>query len=384
MHITYITETYPPEINGVSLSVARTVDFLRNRGHTVDIVRPRQPHEGPLNTAMEWRTAGVPIPMYRDLRFGLAKASAMRQRLQWQQPDVVHIATPGPLAWVAARVAQNLGIPVSTDFRTNFHLYSNYYGLSLLSPVILRALRGFHNQGLRTHVPTAALRAQLDKQGFKNLAVIGRGVDTDRFHPARHSPSLRDQFAGADGPLLLHVGRLAQEKNVQLALQAFQALRSELPQARMVVVGDGPQREQLQRRHPDVHFVGMQQGEALARYYASADLFLFPSLSDTFGNVVPEALASGVPVVAFDTGAAAELVRDSGAGLVAAPDRPQDFIEATCSLGSRYQYLALMRKRARAVAMTISWEQVLAPFEHSLMEVAHALASAQNAQTRAA
>ncbi|MGC4060202.1 MAG: glycosyltransferase family 1 protein [Aquabacterium sp.] len=384
MHITYITETYPPEVNGVSLSAARAVSFLRDRGHTVDIVRPRQPHEGPLNTAMEWRTAGVPLPMYPDVRFGLASVSTLRQRLQWQQPDVVHIATPGPLAWAAARAAHNLGLPISTDFRTNFHLYSNYYGLGLLSPLILRALRGFHNMGQRTHVPTAALHAQLARQGFKNLTVVGRGVDTNRFHPARHSPALRDQFAGTNGPLLLHVGRLAQEKNVQLALRAFQTLRTEMPEARMIVVGDGPQRAQLERRHPDVHFVGMQHGETLARYYASADLFLFPSLSDTFGNVVPEALASGLPVLAFDMGAAAELVRDSGAGLVVSPDKPQDFIAAACSLASRYQHLALMRKRARAVAMTISWEQALAPFEHSLMEVAHALTSAQNAQTRAA
>jgi glycosyltransferase involved in cell wall biosynthesis len=228
------------------------------------------------------------------------------------------------------------------------------------------------------------LREQLARHGFNNLTVVGRGVDTDRFHPARQSQSLRDQFVGPNAPLLLHVGRLAEEKNVQLALRAFKALRAELPQARMVVVGDGPQRAKLERRYPDVHFVGMQHGETLARYYASADLFLFPSLSDTFGNVVPEALASGLPVVAFDAGAAAELVRDSGAGLVVAPDSPQDFISATCTLASRHQYLALMRKRARAVAMTISWEQVLAPFEHSLMEVAHALASTQNAQTRAA
>lgn len=381
----YITETYPPEINGVSLTAERTVQFLRHQGHEVDLIRPRQASEAHHQSPNEWRTAGWPIPMYPDLRFGWASVARLRERFRQQQPSVVHLATPGPLAWAAQRAATQLGIPTTTDFRTNFHVYSRYYGLSWLSPLILKALRHFHHASQCTFVPTADVLEQLSAEGFSRLELIGRGVDTERFHPKHRDSALRDSFGiRNDAPLLLYVGRLAREKNVDLALRAYTAVKAGTPHATMVVVGDGPARSRLERQYPDVRFVGVQLGHALARYYASADLFLFPSETDTFGNVVAEALASGVPVLAYDMGAAAELVKNQGAGRVVSVGESERFITVACAMAWQHKHAQRLREKARLVALQARWDQVLAQFERRLMEVAYACQVPTPRQARSA
>ena len=379
MRIAYVTETYPPELNGVSLTVERTVNHLRHRDHEVELIRPRQGAEAPLDSAQELRTLGCPIPMYPDLRLGLAASGTLKGRFERTQPQLVHVATEGPLGWAALRAAQALGLPVSSDFRTNFHQYSRYYGFGWLSPVVQDYLRRFHNQTQRTFVPTRAMRSELAGSGFERLEVVGRGVDTDLFTPAKRSAQLRAQWQGEEGPVLLYVGRLAAEKNVTLALCAFEAVRLRMPSARMVVVGDGPMRRRLEVEFPDAHFTGVQRGEALARHYASADLFLFPSLSETFGNVTLEALASGLPVIAFDTAAAAEYVDDCDSGLLAPVGAEKAFIAAACSLAWQHRHLAAVREHARRAALKAQWSDVLGRFEAQLAETVDAHAAAATA-----
>jgi glycosyltransferase involved in cell wall biosynthesis len=376
VRIAYVTETYPPELNGVALTVARTVRHLRRHGHDVELIRPRQAGETALDSIEELRTAGCPIPMYPDLRIGLAAAGTLKSRFERTRPQLVHVATEGPLGWAALRAAQALRVPVSSDFRTNFHQYSRYYGFGWLSPMVHDYLRRFHNQTQRTFVPTRALRDELTEAGFERLEVVGRGVDTVLFSPDKRSAALREAWGAGDGPVLLYVGRLAAEKNVALAMCAFEAVRLQAPSARMVVVGDGPQRRRLQADFSDAHFVGVQRGEALAQHYASADLFLFPSLSETFGNVTLEALASGLPVVAFDTAAAAEHVEDCDSGLLALPGAEKDFIAAACSLAWQHRHLAAVREKARAAALRANWNEVLARFESRLADTVATSAAA--------
>ncbi|HEY0856526.1 MAG TPA: glycosyltransferase family 1 protein [Albitalea sp.] len=377
MRIAFVTETYPPELNGVSLTVERMVRHLRERGHQVELIRPRQSGEPPLASDEELRTLGCPIPMYPDLRIGLAAGATLRKRFERTQPQLVHVATEGPLGWAALRAGKALNLPVTTDFRTNFHQYSRYYGFGWLSPVVQDVLRRFHNHADLSLVPTEAVRRQLGGAGFQRLEVVGRGVDTDLFDPARRSPQLRKQWGAGDGPVLLYVGRLAAEKNVELALCAFEAVRLRTPSAAMVVVGDGPQRHRLEAEFPAAHFVGVQRGEELARHYASADLFLFPSLSDTFGNVTLEALASGLPVVAYNTAAAAEHVDDCLSGLLAPPGDEKAFIASVCSLAWQHHHLASVRAAARAAGLNARWPEVLAQFESRLADAlaAHAARS---------
>ena len=170
MRIAYVTETFPPEINGVALTAARTLAYLRNVGHSVQLIRPRQRGEDPRDSADEWRSFGGPIPMYPDLRYGLARAASLRRR--WRRgplPDLVHATTPGPLGWAALAAARAEGLPCTADFRTNFHAYSRHYGLAWMEPLLLAYLRRLHAMADCNFVPTRALAAQLAAQGFERL-----------------------------------------------------------------------------------------------------------------------------------------------------------------------------------------------------------------------
>jgi len=236
---------------------------------------------------------------------------------------------------------------------------------------VTRYLRDFHNRTAVTFVPCVPLRSELRALGFERVEVLGRGVDSRLFSPQRRSAALRRRWgAGADDPVLLYVGRLASEKNVPLAFDAFAAVRERVPAARMVVVGEGPLQRELRARHPDVHFAGLQRGEALAAHYASADVFLFPSLSETFGNVTLEAMASGLCVVAFAVAAAGELVRDSRSGLLAQPPDHDAFIRAACTAAAHEVDVTALRRQARQTALRSDWEPVLQTFEQRLCELA--------------
>lgn len=379
MRIAYVSETFPPEINGVALTAERTVQGLRAAGHALQLIRPRQPGEAARRDAEEWRCAGGPIPMYPELRYGWATPGALRAL--WQSgeamPELVHVATPGPVGWAALRAARSLGLPTSSDFRTNFHAYCGHYGLGWLEPVALGYLRRLHAMADATFVPTPELHDQLRSHGFERLQVIGRGVDAVRFSPARRDPGLRDDWrAGPEHRVMLYVGRLAPEKNVSLALQTYERLSARRPSLRMVVVGDGPMREKLERAHPRARFVGMKTGLELARHYASADVFLFPSLTDTFGNVTLEALASGLAVAAFDTGAAGEHVQEGVSGCLTSPQGGLEAADAF--LGAAMRALeasapdAALRRQARQVALRADWAGVQRRFEHQLLQLAHA------------
>jgi glycosyltransferase involved in cell wall biosynthesis len=377
MRIAYITETYPPEVNGVSLTVKRTVDYLRSRGHELQLIRPLQPGEPPRDDADEWRTAGMPLPMYRDLRMGWAFSATLAARFDRFCPDVVHIATEGPLGLAAMCAAGRRALPVTSDFRTNFHAYSRYYRLGFLSPVIGYYLRTFHNRGRHTFVPSRTIKRELAGLGFRRLQVIGRGVDSTLFSPARRSARLRSEWGASDEQqrVLLYVGRLAREKNIGLALRAHAAVHERCAGARMVVVGDGPLRRQLESDFPQVRFVGLRRGEDLATHYASADLFVFPSQSETFGNVTLEAMASGLAVIGFNSAAAADLLRNGDNGFVVALGDDAAFAGAVCACAAMTATaLARMRAQARATALNLGWDNVLGGFERRLEQIAAARA----------
>jgi glycosyltransferase involved in cell wall biosynthesis len=373
MRIAYVTETYPPELNGVSLTVERTVRFLRSRGHNVELIRPRQPGEAALDASDELRTAGCPIPVYREMRFGVSRIGPLVRRFRETRPELVHLATPGPLAWAALAAARALGIATTSDFRTNFHQYSRYYGVGAFAKPLLGLLRRFHNLTARTFVPTRATERELAAYGFHHLTTVGRGVDCAQFSPAHRSAELRCQWRAERAPVLLMVGRVAPEKNVELGLRAFERAREARPETRLVVVGDGPARRRLQAAHPDVHFAGVQRGAALAAHYASADAFLFPSLTDTFGNVVMEALASALPVVSFAVAAPAEHVVDGVSGRLVAPGDEAAFVDAVVGLTADGGLREPMRAAALDAARRASWPEVLMRFESRLEDTLHAL-----------
>jgi glycosyltransferase involved in cell wall biosynthesis len=338
------------------------------------LIRPRQRGEPERDTEDEWLAPGMPIPMYPDLRIGFPAVGRLAERWSRLRPDLVHVATEGPLGWSAVRAARMAGIPVTSDFRTNFDAYSAHYGFGWMSGVVRAYLRHFHNATDRTLVPTPSVRLALARKGYERLDVLGRGVDCQLFSPAWRSEALRASWGVTnDAPVLLYVGRLASEKNVPLAFRAYEAVRARVPAARMVVVGDGPWRARLQQQTPDAIFVGQQSGTVLAQHYASSDIFLFPSTTETFGNVTLEALASALLVVAFRSGAAAVHIEDCASGVLVDTGDDQGFVAGACALAQQYRWLGPMRRSARDSALQATWDNVLARFESFLASAAHAV-----------
>ena len=371
LHIAYVTETYPPDVNGVATTVASMVAGLRGRGHHVQLVRPLPSTAGEAADAVpadEVLLGSLPVPFYPGLRMGAPCRGRLQALWRTRAPDVVHIATEGPLGWSALAAARSLGLPVTSDFRTNFHAYSTHYGIGWMHGAIAAYLRHFHNRTLQTMVPTESLRLALAADGFRDLTVVARGVDTVRFDPAHRSNVLRACWGvRADDPVVLSVGRLAPEKNLDTLLDAFERIRARVPRARLVVVGEGQMRPRMQARCPDALMAGERVGNDLAVHYASAELFLFPSLTETFGNVTAEAMASGLPVVAFDYAAAARLIRSGENGLLVPFDDAETFIEDAAVLAADRSRARAIGRRARETACACGWDAVVECLESVLV-----------------
>lgn len=378
LRIAVVTETFAPEVNGVAMTLGRLVQGLAQRGHTITVHRPRQAHEAGLNMVpmqaglpfKQQLYAGLPIPGYSALRFGLP--ATQRLATQWRQirPDIVHVVTEGPLGWSAIRAARALHLPVSSSFHTNFDSYSNHYGVGILQKIIDRYLRFIHNQTLATMVPTRAMQQELQSRHYQHVSILSRGVETRLFHPSKRSATLRQQWGAHDHDLVcIHVGRLAKEKNIELVIQTYQNLLDKHPRAKLVLVGDGPMHKALQQAHPQVIFAGLQQGEALAQHYASADVFLFPSVTETFGNVVPEALASGLGVVAYARAAALELIKPFINGILVEQEDAPHFMAAAHALTSHTGALQAMREAAARSVSHLSWDGIFDAFIATLQQV---------------
>ena len=302
----------------------------------------------------------MPLPGYPGLKIGLPSTGYLVRLWQDERPDIVHIVTEGLLGASALRAAARLGIPTCADFHTSFHSYSSHYGLGILTRPLANYLRRFHNRTLCTMVPTEKKRADLAATGYRNLRVVARGVDTRLFHPGRRSRALREAWGvGPENPAVVHVGRLAAEKNLALVFTAFEAMCARHPHARLVLVGDGPKRRYYQRRYPKHVYAGMQRGEDLAAHYASADIFLFPSLTETYGNVTVEALASGLAVLAFDYAAAHQHIRDGQSGLLVVPGNERSFIQRACTLIDDRALQTALGRQARKTAEGLGWEEVV-------------------------
>jgi len=379
MRYAIVTETYPPEVNGVALTVQALEWGLRARGHEVMLVRPRQggdasaPAPGMEQDVPTLRPAtvlvpGTALPRYQGLRMGLPAGHRLAAKWRDFRPEAVYVATEGPLGWSALRVARRLQIPVATGLHTRFDCYMGEYGLPWLARGALGWMRHFHNAGQATLVPTRELAAEMQGKGFRHMVRLARAVDTQRFDPAHRDADLRRAWGLQDHQLaVIHVGRIAPEKNLGLAVAAFRSLQRQRPDARFVWVGDGPAREQLQRDNPDFILSGVQRGHELARHFASADLFLFPSLSETFGNVTLEAMASGVATVAFDQGAAREhLHAGCGAAVADAPS----FIDAALRIAADDDLRAILARHARAAVIDLHPARVATDFDAILASLA--------------
>lgn len=372
--VAMVTETYPPEVNGVARTVGFMAEGLQERGHFVQLVRPRQNGHDIAASAPRFEELlgrGIPIPRYTQLKMGLPAKDTLLRSWSARRPDIVHIATEGPLGWSALAAARKLGIPVATDFHTNFHAYSRHYGFAWLAKPVMAYLRCFHNRADCTLVPTAELAEELGALGYRGLRVVGRGVNPEVFTPQRRSAELRAQWgADEDTPVALCVSRFAPEKNFPLVIEAFEAMRRARPHAKLVLVGDGPLSEALRRRNVGYVIAGRLVNGKLSVHYASGDIFLFPSTTETFGNVTLEAMASGLGIVAYRYAAARQHLEDGRSALLAPFDDAAAFVAAAKRMVQDMSLVRRLGEAARRAAQSLTWDRIVGDFEGALLDVA--------------
>lgn len=363
LRVAFVTETFPPELNGVAMTASRLVNGLNAAGHQLRIIRPRQDGEGSshvhcFNDIPTTLVRGIGVPGYNGIRFGLPAGRNLRALWQQARPDVVHILTEGPLGRSALHAAGSLGLPIVAGYHTHFDRYTEHYRFGFLRRQVSNYLRRFHNRCQVNLVPTSELVRELQASGMRNVRVLSRGVDKSLFTPTLRNESLRQQWgAKPDDLVLLCVGRLAAEKSLDLVVQAWRKVRQKQPSAKLVLVGSGPEQARLARHYPEVILTGSVPAQELGAHYASADLFAFASMSETFGNVVQEAMASGLAVVGFDYAAAHELIAPEENGVLVPFGDSGAFINAVADLAQQPHNLRKLGQAASQAGR--NWQSVI-------------------------
>jgi glycosyltransferase involved in cell wall biosynthesis len=364
MRVLYCTDTYPPQVNGVSVVTAISVNGLRERGWDVHVIAPKYPNEdaAPADSNVI-ALPSVPLPLYPDVRLVLPNYAAVRAAIDRLRPDLVHCATEFIVGRVGQIAAARAGVPIVTSYHTDFSRYMTSYGVPWLAKPVARYLARFHKRARRTFTPSKASRADLEKLGVSDVEVWGCGVDADRFNPSRRSQELRVTL-GIDGAFtFLYVGRLAAEKGVDVVIEAYRRAEARLPRGatRLVIAGAGPEERRLRATAPPgTVFLGfLERDTALPALYASADAFAFASTTETLGLVVLEAMASGISVVATPAGGVAEHLRDGENGLA----YPPNDIDACAAVMERLvtdgALSVRLRTGARRTAEALTWSAEL-------------------------
>ena len=374
LKIALVTETWPPEINGVALSILQLAKRLQQRGHQFLLVRPQQHQTVPCFVPeKECLVKPQSIPKYRQMQFGWPQIFRLGRAFDEFQPDIVHIVTEGPLGLAALTQAKQRNIPVSSGFHSSFHDFSRYFDLAFLLAPVRHYLRWFHNQTQLTCVPSQDTLQVLKGFGIKcPMHIVGRGVDTQRFNPNYRKTQLRQKWqATSETTVLINVGRVSPEKDLPCVFEGYQKLKRAQPERefKLVIVGDGPSLEEYQNKYTDVIFMGSQTGEVLSQCYASADVFMFASQVETFGNVVLEAMASGLPVLAYDAACAGQMIQSNRHGWLVPLGEIVAWQKTLAALPELYE-LKEMGKQALSKVEHCSWDQPVADFESVLMSYA--------------
>ena len=352
MRIALVSDTFTPQVNGVTTVLRRIVDVLAHERHTAAVVAPEYPDRSPVR-ADELRVPSVAFPPYPAIRLSLPAPRRIARFLDAFGPDLVHVATEGPLGWFGRRWALRNDVPLVTSAHTDFPRYCRYYGAPALEPVVWHWLVRFHAPAQLIHAPGAAIRDALRSRGLWQAVVWGNGVDTTGFHHARRDVALRSRLAIRDDQVvILHVGRLAAEKNVDVLVHAFALAREALGErARFVIAGEGPRSGLIAQRIPFATRLGFIAPADLAALYASADLCVLPSDTETCGLVALEAMASGLPVVAADAGGFRENIQHGRSGLLVAPRDARACAAAIVELAVDRERREAMSAAARLAAV---------------------------------
>ncbi|TKD68013.1 glycosyltransferase family 4 protein [Pseudalkalibacillus hwajinpoensis] len=359
MKIALFTDTYFPQVNGVSRTLGRLTSYMDRQLIDYMLFAPDCQTEEDLFSNIH-RFASKKFFLYPECRIALPKLNMIRKQLREFNPDLLHIATPFNIGLSGLHYGKKHSIPMVASYHTNFDDYLKHYRLELLSPFVWKYLMWFHQPFSSIFVPSSETRDRLSRQGFRNLNLWQRGVDCDLYSPRRKNESIRERYQIKEKYILLFVSRLAPEKN----LVTLQNIMWKLPEnmkreIRWVVVGDGPAMPHFQHNLPfNVTFTGYKQGHELSELYATADLFIFPSATETFGNVALESLASGTPVIAAKAGGLTDVISDERNGLFCSPYNTEEYIQAISRLLLDQTERKMMGYEGRRYALTQSWDAI--------------------------
>ncbi|MFC0524281.1 glycosyltransferase family 4 protein [Pontibacillus salicampi] len=370
MKIAIFTDTFTPQVNGVARTFQRFVDYLDEQGIEYRLFVPDAKEEDLFSNQVH-RFTSIPFYLYPECRFSFPNMSHIRKQLESFQPDLIHIATPFNIGLSGLYYGKKLGIPIVGSYHTHFDRYLQYYDLQFLSKWIWKYMRWFHQSFQTTFVPSYETKEELLQHGFRDIGIWSRGVDCSTFKPYRHT-GLKARYGIKERHILSYVGRLAPEKDLRTLMDTARQLPENMKQkVHWVLVGDGPMAEELKKEAPDnMTFTGYLSGEDLAEVYSASSLFVFPSTTETFGNVVLESLACGTPAIGAKAGGVQEIITPDKTGALCAPGNVGDFVQTISELIGNELELRRMSYEAREFALKRSWEAI---FEDLLYQYEQAI-----------
>ncbi|MGG3800025.1 glycosyltransferase family 4 protein [Metabacillus fastidiosus] len=359
MKIAIFTDTFAPDVNGVARTLKRFTDYLESNGHEFIVFAPESTKESLFSSHIH-RFTSMPFFLYPECRLALPNMIQVKAKLQQFKPDLIHVATPFNIGLCGIHYAKKLNIPLVGSYHTDFDQYLSYYDLQIFSKILWKYMHWFHRSFEKIFVPSQETLEQLRKQKFKNLYIWGRGVDCNLFHPHYSTDDVVQKYNIKEKFLLSYVGRLAPEKDIDTLLQ----LSHKLPEAirknvHWLIVGDGPSKEEMMNQAPaNMTFAGYLTGEDLAKVYASSDLFVFPSPTETFGNVVLEAHATGTPVIGANSGGVKNIIQQGRTGYLCEPKSIDQFSNAIITLLTNPTLQLQMSNHAHKYALTQTWNSI--------------------------
>lgn len=359
MRLAFFTDTFLPQTNGVARTLSRLTEHLHRRRIEHLLFTPKSAPESSYPDPVR-PIASIPFFLYPECRLALPGMSTIQKELTDFAPDLLHLATPFNIGLSGLRYARKQHLPHVASYHTHFDRYLEYYRMKKIIPLYWKYMKWFHRSCDAVFAPSGETITSLHTEGFRGLRLWSRGVDCAMYSPEKRSEALRERYGSHESLLLLYVGRIAPEKDLATLLLAMQQLPDSIRSGvQLLIVGDGPLLPELIAQAPgNVTFTGAKHGEELAELYASADLFVFPSCTETFGNVVLEAMASGLPVIAADAGGTKELVAPGISGILFDPRNPAAMARVICTAADQQTLRTAMGYEGRRLALQRSWEQI--------------------------
>ncbi|WP_449539034.1 glycosyltransferase family 4 protein [Ferdinandcohnia sp. Marseille-Q9671] len=359
MKIAIFTDTYYPEVNGVARTLKRYTDYLREHNYSVKVFAP-MPESGEYVSMNIHRFKSLSFFLYPECRIAFPNMLHIRAELERFAPDIIHVATPFNIGLCGNYYAKKLNIPLVGSYHTDFDYYLQFYDLQFLSTILWSYMKWFHKPFQKLFVPSLQTKMQVEEKGFANVEIWPRGVDCELFHPYYRKNDVWEKYQISKKYLLTYVGRLAPEKNVDLLIEMAHSLPSVWKEKiQWLIVGDGPLRGKMEEEAPtNMKFTGFLKGNELAELYAASDVFVFPSPSETFGNVMLEAMASGTPVIGANAGGVRNVVQEGVTGILCEPGNGMEMNKAILRLLENEGIRNRMGMEGRRYALTQKWDVI--------------------------